>query len=86
MLRLAGAEGARTANDADRWRRSSRALTMTPTVDAAMNSTSLKSRTSPALSRAMALASVARSASSVDRSCSPQSHTTMGADSALPNP
>ena len=54
MLLLAGAEGARTVRDAERRRRNSRARTMTSSVDGAMDSTSLRSRTSPGLSTAMA--------------------------------
>jgi hypothetical protein len=39
MTRRARADGARTVNDRARCRRNARAQTMTPRVDAAMNST-----------------------------------------------
>ncbi len=85
MLLLAGAEGARTVRDAERRRRNSRARTMTSSVDGAMDSTSLRSRTSPTLSTAMARANVADKVSSVDRSWSPQSQTTTGPGSGAPH-
>ncbi len=78
MVSLAKGDGDRTVNDAERWLRNWRARTMTSSVEEPMSSTSLRSRTSPALSRAMARASVRHSALSVETSCSPQSRTTMG--------
>jgi hypothetical protein len=70
-MRRTKADGERTVNDRDCRPSRSRAATMTPSVDALINLTSLKSSTRLKRSRAMARARVWHSAPSAEMSCSP---------------